>query len=108
MGTVYAQARLKLRQIFCISPPKINVCGKLQLICFDKTGTLTEDGLEFSCVVPVEEGKNFGEPIQDVSCLDDSSEILRGMATCHSLTHIKGNLVGDPLDLKMFESTGWV
>lgn len=30
------------------------------------------------------------------------------MATCHSLTIIDGELSGDPLDLKMFESTGWI
>lgn len=29
------------------------------------------------------------------------------MATCHSLRVIDGKLVGDPLDLKMFEFTGW-
>lgn len=35
-GTVYSQRRLKGHDIFCISPLRINVCGKLQLICFDK------------------------------------------------------------------------
>ncbi|MEQ2167599.1 hypothetical protein GOODEAATRI_005675 [Goodea atripinnis] len=30
------------------------------------------------------------------------------MATCHSLTKIEGQLSGDPLDLKMFEATGWI
>lgn len=30
------------------------------------------------------------------------------MATCHSLTKIEGVISGDPLDLKMFEATGWV
>ena len=30
------------------------------------------------------------------------------MATCHSIARIKGELSGDPLDLKMFLSTGWV
>jgi len=29
------------------------------------------------------------------------------MAACHSLTFIRGDLVGDPLDIKMFESTEW-
>ncbi|XP_013379991.1 probable cation-transporting ATPase 13A3 [Lingula anatina] len=29
------------------------------------------------------------------------------MATCHSLTKIKGQISGDPLDLKMFEVTDW-
>jgi cation-transporting P-type ATPase 13A2 len=29
------------------------------------------------------------------------------MATCHSLTEVKGTLIGDPLDVKMFEATKW-
>lgn len=29
------------------------------------------------------------------------------MATCHSLRLVDGELVGDPLDLKMFEFTRW-
>jgi len=29
------------------------------------------------------------------------------MATCHSLRAVNGDLLGDPLDLKMFEFTGW-
>lgn len=36
IGTVYSQNRLKNLKIFCISPPRINVCGKLKLACFDK------------------------------------------------------------------------
>jgi cation-transporting P-type ATPase 13A2 len=51
VGTVYAQSRLKKRQIYCISPPRINISGKLKLVCFDKTGTLTEDGLDLWGVV---------------------------------------------------------
>ncbi len=29
------------------------------------------------------------------------------MATCHSLRVVEDKLVGDPLELKMFEFTGW-
>ena len=29
------------------------------------------------------------------------------MATCHSLRVVDGERVGDPLDLKMFDFTGW-
>lgn len=36
VGTIYAQNRLKKQGIFCISPPRINLCGKLRLVCFDK------------------------------------------------------------------------
>ena len=30
------------------------------------------------------------------------------MACCHSLTFIKDDLVGDPLEMKMFNSTSWI
>lgn len=30
------------------------------------------------------------------------------MASCHSLTRVKGELIGDPLEVKMFEATKWV
>lgn len=36
IGTIYSQSRLKKQNIFCISPARINICGKLKLICFDK------------------------------------------------------------------------
>lgn len=45
VGTVFAINRLKKQRIFCISPPRVNVSGRVQLMVFDKTGTLTEDGL---------------------------------------------------------------
>ncbi len=33
--------------------------------------------------------------------------IMYTMATCHSLRLVDGELIGDPLDLKMFQFTGW-
>jgi cation-transporting P-type ATPase 13A2 len=45
-GTAFALSRLKRRKIFCISPPRVNVSGRVNLMVFDKTGTLTEDGLQ--------------------------------------------------------------
>jgi cation-transporting ATPase 13A3/4/5 len=45
VGVAFAINRLKRSRIFCISPPRVNVCGMIQIMVFDKTGTLTEDGL---------------------------------------------------------------
>lgn len=36
VGTVYSQNRLKKIGIYCISPPRINISGKIKLACFDK------------------------------------------------------------------------
>jgi cation-transporting ATPase 13A2 len=46
IGTVFAINRLKRTTIFCISPPRVNVSGRVNMMVFDKTGTLTEDGLQ--------------------------------------------------------------
>ncbi|GMM37042.1 putative acid anhydride hydrolase [Saccharomycopsis crataegensis] len=46
IGTNFAINRLKNSRIFCISPSKVNIAGKVDVFCFDKTGTLTEDGLD--------------------------------------------------------------
>jgi cation-transporting ATPase 13A3/4/5 len=36
IGIVFAQNRLKLQKIFCISPRSINLCGAINTFCFDK------------------------------------------------------------------------
>ncbi|CAG0885909.1 unnamed protein product [Cyprideis torosa] len=108
VGTVYAQARLKKKGIFCISPPRINISGRTKLFCFDKTGTLTEDGLDFYEVVPA-----YSPAVRDVSALQSSQTptiphpLVVAMASCHSLTVINEELTGDPLDVKMFQATHW-
>uniref|UniRef100_A0A8C7C8B6 Polyamine-transporting ATPase 13A3 n=1 Tax=Oncorhynchus kisutch TaxID=8019 RepID=A0A8C7C8B6_ONCKI len=107
-GIVYAQRRLKRIGIFCISPQRINICGQLNLVCFDKTGTLTEDGLDLWGVQRVEKGTFH---LSEENAYKDTlvkSQFVACMATCHSLTNIDGKLSGDPLDLKMFEATGWI
>ncbi|KAK3088339.1 hypothetical protein FSP39_017880 [Pinctada imbricata] len=105
IGIVFAQRRLKMGSIFCISPRSINVSGTLNAVCFDKTGTLTEDGLDMHSVVPAHDRK-FDEEIFDMSSID-RGPVLTAMAACHSLTIIDGQLTGDPLELIMFEATGW-
>lgn len=107
-GIVYAQRRLKRVGIFCISPQRINMCGQLNLVCFDKTGTLTEDGLDLWGVQTAEDGR-FSPPEADATKESlVNSVFVACMATCHSLTKIEGELSGDPLDLKMFNATGWI
>uniref|UniRef100_A0A8D3A4K6 Polyamine-transporting ATPase 13A3 n=1 Tax=Scophthalmus maximus TaxID=52904 RepID=A0A8D3A4K6_SCOMX len=112
-GIVYAQRRLKRVGIFCISPQRINMCGQLNLVCFDKTGTLTEDGLDLWGIQRAEDGRysrshckpNENQTSEEIRV---DSAFVAGMATCHSLTKIEGELSGDPLDLKMFSATGWI
>lgn len=122
IGTNFALRRLKSKQIFCISPQRVNVGGKIDVMCFDKTGTLTEDGLDILGVRVVRHPEmRFSEIYPEISNLLPGASydrdptidyqtnkcILYTMATCHSLRLVDGELLGDPLDLKMFQFTGW-
>lgn len=122
IGTNFALSRLRKKQIFCISPQRVNVGGKLDIVCFDKTGTLTEDGLDVLGIRVVQRPDNrFSDMLSDALSLlpgaayerdptveyDSRKAALYTMATCHSLRVVDGELVGDPLDLKMFQFTGW-
>lgn len=125
IGTSFSLNRLKKKGIFCISPTRVNVGGKVDLMCFDKTGTLTEDGLDVLGVqISEPNGHNsfkFGElkeNINDVFNKFTLSEcntpldvkcknFLMSILTCHSLRVVDDELIGDPLDYKMFEFTGW-
>ncbi|KAJ1952721.1 hypothetical protein EC988_003397, partial [Linderina pennispora] len=152
IGVSFALARLRKQSIFCISPTRINVCGKVNVMCFDKTGTLTEEGLDVLGVRTVNyDSCTFGAMQEDPASLPtgpmaapsapssafssmdnryagglaglgrsasvsaprravDPSKlsVLHALATCHAVKVIDGQLVGDPLDVKMFESTGWI
>ena len=46
IGTTFSLYRLKKKGIYCISPPRVNVSGRVNVMVLDKTGTLTEDGLQ--------------------------------------------------------------
>ena len=39
--------------------------------------------------------------------LGKRKEVIHTMATCHSLRVVDNELLGDPLDVKMFQFTGW-
>ncbi|KAG8223414.1 hypothetical protein J437_LFUL003687 [Ladona fulva] len=116
VGKMYAQRRLQKKGIYCINSRVINVSGSINCVCYDKTGTLTEDGLDMWGVVPVQSGvlqpplRNFPLSRADgeKSQIQQDERFIVAMATCHSLTYLGGQLIGDPLDLKMFESTGWI
>ena len=123
IGISFALNRLKKQQIFCISPTRINIAGKIDLVVFDKTGTLTEEGLDVLGVQAVESKFSikdqeydavftslhtnvcdFDESLKDYSENgQDAPPILHALACCHSLRRLREELIGDPMDLKMFE-----
>lgn len=118
VGKLYALIRLKNYNVFCMNSRVINVSGSINCVCFDKvvemfashvysikifdlqTGTLTEDGLDMWGVVPVVQNK-MQKALKNVQSLPTYSPLVKGMASCHSLTLIDNELVGDPLDVKV-------
>ena len=122
-----ANRRLIPKNIFCISPRTINVAGTTDCVCFDKTGTITEDVMDMWGVLPTAAGlaplqghsavpgageaavtaMGWSQPVHKVSLLPPRSQLLLGMATCHELNIVDSVMLGDPLDVKMFQSTGW-
>ena len=132
IGITYALSRIKEYGIICISRDRVNVAGRINMICFDKTGTLTEDHLDIYGFRPIYYSKGvfqFNQFTYDINKLVDEnfnyfkSKIVKDelyetskevkslfvecMATCHSITLVNGAHLGDPIDLRMFESTGW-
>ncbi|CCD71142.1 Cation-transporting ATPase [Caenorhabditis elegans] len=106
IGIFYAQRRLRQKSIYCISPTTINTCGAIDVVCFDKTGTLTEDGLDFYALRVVNDAK-IGDNIVQIAANDSCQNVVRAIATCHTLSKINNELHGDPLDVIMFEQTGY-
>ena len=57
------------------------------------------------CWSPLSFSRTVVSPSDQLSL---ESPLLQGMACCHSLTLIGGEVRGDPLDCRMFEATKWV
>ena len=114
IGTTFAIERLRKSSIFCISPNRVNIGGKINVVCFDKTGTLTEEGLDVLGVRTIDrQERRFSELHSDVGDVPNFGgasgkiPLLHALATCHALKIIDGEAIGDPLDIKMFEYTRW-
>ena len=106
VGTAFAIKRLSNHKILCIDSNRINVAGKIDLVCFDKTGTLTEDGVTMLGV----QGKHKSVMQREMCHPKDmkkNKKFHRCMASCHSLTLMDGKLIGDPQELEIFNSLSW-
>lgn len=71
-----------------------------------QTGTLTEEGLDVWGVVPLE--NNHFMPIVHEPRRLPAGPLLYSLAACHTVSLLRAQPIGDPVDLKMMESTGWV
>ena len=133
IGVTYSLSRLSDKGIDCIQRDRVNKAGSVNILVFDKTGTLTEDHLDIHGFVTVRMNKDkkfVFNPFSE-SCINDSNIVIEHfknkndpnyknvnkdilqyyvecLACCHCLTYVKEKLVGDPIDVEMFESTEWI
>ncbi|KAL1922683.1 uncharacterized protein VTP21DRAFT_10222 [Calcarisporiella thermophila] len=109
VGQSVASSRLRSKNIYCVDLPRIMIAGKVQIFCFDKTGTLTKEGLEFHGATPVAAGeKGFEFEKKEVTPVVEQPYLMRlGLATCHTVTTLDNQLIGNPVDIEMFRATGW-
>ncbi|KAG1467446.1 hypothetical protein G6F56_004412 [Rhizopus delemar] len=98
-------ARLRSKKILCIDLPRINLSGKVRIFCFDKTGTLTREGLEFFGAVSKAESGTFSERQEDPFVMEPL--MAMGIATCHAVTKVKDQFIGNPVDIESFHSMKW-
>lgn len=107
IGTAFALSRLKKKNIFCISPPRIAVSSRIDCMCFDKTGTLTEEGLKLKGVISGSMNQMSKERLITSTLNLRNPLLTKLMAVCHSVQTVNDEVVGDPLDLEMFNFTRW-
>jgi P-type E1-E2 ATPase len=85
IGTSFSLWRLRKKGIFCISPPRVNVSGRVNVMVLDKTGTLTEDGLQVYGFRAVK-GANITQ-VQDSSAAKPAVEFEKFIETIDHVTH---------------------
>ena len=80
----------------------------IKTFVFDKTGTLTEEGLSVLGFREVDTRSAQFDEFQDKSNPFDPKYLFtQSMAASTAITYVDGELIGDPLDIKMFEATKW-
>lgn len=82
-------------------PEKTVESNRLKVSCFDKTGTLTENNIDLDKIYLYDKGFN------DSQLINKSSELLNLMVqlfgTCHTVRNYGGQLLGDEVDLRMYQ-----
>ncbi|KAJ3105762.1 hypothetical protein HDU97_007582 [Phlyctochytrium planicorne] len=108
IGQSVASERLAARGILCVDLDRITLAGKVKVFCFDKTGTLTKEGLNFIGIQSVHHSPaaapTLGAVLQDFTLFPET--IRHAMLTCHSVSTVGKQLVGNFVDVEMFRATG--
>ena len=112
VGSSMAIRRLKESEIYCVSPAKIVIAGKVSMICVDLQGTLIEEAQTFIGYHLIDEGTKLGEfkKVREIETYKSNAnktkaEFLYGLATCHMLTLHKGEVIGLKQEKEVFVRT---
>ncbi|KAI8842943.1 hypothetical protein BC829DRAFT_401448 [Chytridium lagenaria] len=103
IGQSVASERLNKQGIMCVDLDRITLAGKVKVFCFDKTGTLTKEGLNFLGVQGIT-SEGFREVQQEFTMFPE--HLRRAMLTCHSVSVVGKQMVGNFVDVEMFRATG--
>ncbi|KAI9209570.1 uncharacterized protein BJ171DRAFT_484440 [Polychytrium aggregatum] len=107
IGQSVAAERLAKKGIMCVDLARITLAGKTKIFCFDKTGTLTKEGLQFRAIQPVDRDGYTG-PVFAPALFQWTKfprAIQLAMLTCHSITSVNDEFVGNFVDVEMFKFT---
>ena len=67
---------------------------------------MTEDTLDMAGVTE-SQGAQFHKMVSEPATMRLDSRFVQAMASCHSLIKLRGELTGNPLDVKIFEAIDW-
>lgn len=99
LSTFWPSRFLRAAGIVCRRAEKVMQAGAVDTVCFDKTGTLTEPEMRFVGVADAS-----GE-FHSVETIGDNRELMRLMATCHSLQRTEAGISGDAMDAELFKAS---
>ena len=100
-------SRLKDHGVFCLIDEKIKESGRIKNVCFDKTGTLTENDIKVSGYIVSNHGdfETSEKNIHELISFDNYRYLIEILACCNNLNILKGDIIGDPIEEKMFQET---
>jgi magnesium-transporting ATPase (P-type) len=102
VSSTVAAERLRRKKIICINLNRIIMAGKVKVVCFDKTGTLTKNGLNFAGCHEIFYG-SLTSVYHRFDWLNENIQL--GMLTCHNLSTLNNEFVGNFVDVEMFNAT---
>ncbi len=99
--------RLGLLGVSFMSVAAVQHSAHVNLVCLDTTGTLTEQRRAVRTVLPVEGGEFLTRVIPREDARVPNEGLRRALACCRSLAIVNGELVGDEVEHKLVETSGF-